>query len=64
MDELLQDIEAEKEKIGGTLNALEKTLHRKRRTFIELAAIATCLHNTYSGIARFGIFLCMAMASF
>jgi uncharacterized protein YutE (UPF0331/DUF86 family) len=50
MDEILQDIAAEKERINDTLKALEKTLGRKRRTFVELAAIATCLHNSYSGI--------------
>jgi uncharacterized protein YutE (UPF0331/DUF86 family) len=50
MDELLQNIAAEKEKIEATLKALQKTLRRKRRTFVELAAIATCLHNFYSGM--------------
>jgi uncharacterized protein YutE (UPF0331/DUF86 family) len=50
MDELSQDIAAQKERITETLKALETTLRRKRRTFIELAAIATCLHNTYNGI--------------
>ncbi|MDZ7291684.1 MAG: hypothetical protein ONB44_17595 [candidate division KSB1 bacterium] len=50
MDELLQDIAAEKERIESTLQALEKVLRRKRRTFVELAAIATCLHNSYSGM--------------
>jgi len=50
MDDLRQDIAAEKERIEGTLEALEKTLCRKRRTFVELAAIATCLHNAYSGM--------------
>jgi uncharacterized protein YutE (UPF0331/DUF86 family) len=50
MDELLQDIAADKERIEDTLEALVKTLRRKRRGFVELAAIATCLHNCYSGI--------------
>jgi uncharacterized protein YutE (UPF0331/DUF86 family) len=50
MDDLVQDIAAEKERISDTLKALETALRRKRRTFIELAAIATCLHNTYNGM--------------
>ncbi|MFQ5753531.1 MAG: hypothetical protein ACE5HI_16195 [bacterium] len=50
MDDLLEDIAAEKERLNTTLKALERTLRRKRRTFVELAAIATCLHNAYSGI--------------
>jgi len=50
MDELLQDLAADKERIEATLAALAKTLRRKRRGFAELAAIATCLHNCYSGM--------------
>lgn len=50
MDDLLKEIAAEQERIEATLQALEKTLQRKRRTFVELAAIATCLHNCYSGM--------------
>jgi uncharacterized protein YutE (UPF0331/DUF86 family) len=50
MGELLQDFAAEKERIEDTLAALAKTLRRKRRGFVELAAIATCLHNSYSGM--------------
>lgn len=50
MDDLLEDIAAETERLNATLKALERTLRRKRRTFVELAAIATCLHNAYSGI--------------
>jgi hypothetical protein len=50
MDELLEDIAAQKELIAETLKILEQTLRRKRRTFVELAAIATCLHNAYSGM--------------
>ncbi len=50
MDDLLREIAAERERVEATLSALEKTLRRKRRTFVELAAIATCLHNSYSGM--------------
>jgi len=50
MDELLQDVAAEKERIEGTLKALRHVLRRKRRTSIELAATATYLHNVYSGM--------------
>jgi hypothetical protein len=53
MDEWLQDIVADKERIEATLEALAKTLRRKRRGFVELAAIATCLHNCYSGMENF-----------
>jgi uncharacterized protein YutE (UPF0331/DUF86 family) len=50
MDELLQDLAADKERIEATLVALAQTLRRKRRGFAELAAMATCLHNCYSGM--------------
>ena len=50
MDELLENIAAQKELINNTLKILEKTLRRKRRTFLELAAISTCLHNAYNGM--------------
>jgi uncharacterized protein YutE (UPF0331/DUF86 family) len=50
MDDLLREIAAERERVEATLEALEKTLRRKRRTFVELAAVATCLHNSYSGM--------------
>jgi uncharacterized protein YutE (UPF0331/DUF86 family) len=50
MDNLEQEILAEKEYISGTLQALEKSMRRKRKTVIELSAIGTFLQNTYSGI--------------
>lgn len=50
MASLAQSFAAEKEKITATLKALGKTLRRKRRGFAELAAIATCLHNSYNGM--------------
>lgn len=50
MDELLQEIEAGKEYILDTLQALKKALRRGEKGVVELAAIATFLHNTYNGI--------------
>jgi len=50
MDDLLQDIAAEEEHIIGTLLALEQAQSRQERTVVELAAIATFLHNTYNGM--------------
>lgn len=50
MDELLWEISAEKEYITKTLNELQKALKRKKRTIIEMAAIATFIHNIYNGI--------------
>ncbi len=49
-DELFREIYAEKEHISNTLSALKKTLNRKRKTIVELAAIATFLQNIYNGI--------------
>ena len=46
MDDLLRDIAAESERVEARLSALEKTWRRRRRTLVELAAIATCLHNS------------------
>lgn len=42
MNNLLQEIAAEKENIERTLRALDDTLQRPSRDFVELAAIATC----------------------
>ena len=50
MVELLREITAEKEYISQTLIALETTLNRHERTIVELAAIATFLHNFYNGV--------------
>lgn len=50
MDNLEQEILAEKEHISDTLRALEKTMRRKRKTIVELAAIGTFLQNTYNGM--------------
>jgi len=50
MDELLREVEAEKEHIQTTLQALKEALGRKEKTVVELAAIATFLQNAYNGI--------------
>jgi uncharacterized coiled-coil protein SlyX len=50
MDELLEDIAAEKEYISQTLIALEEALARQEKTIVELAAVATFLHNFYNGV--------------
>lgn len=50
MDELIQEILAEKENILETLNALQETLKRKKKTVIEFAAISTFVQNTYNGM--------------
>jgi len=49
-DELIREIFAEKEQISTTFDALQSTLKRKKKTITELAAMATFLHNIYSGI--------------
>jgi len=50
MDELFREVEAEKEHILATLQALKEALERKEKTVVELAAIATFLQNAYNGI--------------
>lgn len=50
MDELLREVQAEKEHILATLQALKEALERKEKTVVELAAIATFLQNAYNGI--------------
>lgn len=50
MDELLREVQAEKEYILDTLQALNEALQRKEKTVVELAAISTFLQNTYNGI--------------
>ena len=50
MDELLREIQADKEYILSTLQVLIETLKRKEKTVIELAALATFLQNAYNGI--------------
>jgi len=50
MDELSREIEIEKGRILTTLKALKDALEREERTIIELAAIATFIHNIYNGV--------------
>ncbi len=50
MVDLSQQIEAEKENIERTLADLKNVLKRKEKSVIELAALATFLHNIYNGI--------------
>lgn len=50
MDELIEQILAEKENVDIALQNLETAMARTEKTVIELAAIATFLHNIYNGI--------------
>ncbi len=50
MASLREKVSAEEENIRQTLNDLQLALSRPERTVIERAALATFLHNIYSGI--------------
>ncbi|MEA1869780.1 MAG: hypothetical protein U9N09_06520 [Euryarchaeota archaeon] len=50
MDELLREVQAEKEYVLDTFQALNEALQRKEKTVVELAAIATFLQNMYNGM--------------
>ena len=47
---LLEYVSIEKENIERSLSALEDALSKDEMTIIELSAIATFIHNTYSGM--------------
>lgn len=50
MVDLTKQITAEKENIEKTLSNLKNAVTRREKSVIELAAIATFLHNIYNGI--------------
>ncbi len=50
MVELILEVQAEKEHISNTLSALKRIRSRKRKTVVELAAMAVFLHNIYNGM--------------
>lgn len=50
MVDLTRKIAAEKENVEKALDNLKNAMGRKERSTVELAAIATFLHNIYNGI--------------
>ena len=50
MVDLTRKIAAEKENVEKALGNLKDAMGRKKRSTVELAAIATFLHNIYNGI--------------
>jgi uncharacterized protein YutE (UPF0331/DUF86 family) len=50
MDSFAQEIALEEEHILRTLTALQEAQNRSQTTLIELSAMATFLHNIYSGM--------------
>ena len=50
MVDLARRIDAEKENVNRALDNLKDAMKRKNRSTIEVAAIATFIHNIYNGI--------------
>jgi uncharacterized protein YutE (UPF0331/DUF86 family) len=50
MVDLTKKIAAEKQNVEQALDNLKEALSRKEKSIVELAAIATFLHNIYNGI--------------
>lgn len=50
MVDLKKQIEAEKENVERALEYLKEAMGRKEKQVVELAAIATFLHNIYNGV--------------
>lgn len=50
MDELWEEIEAEKDLIENTLSELALALKSKDRSYVRLAGIAAFVHNLYNGM--------------
>jgi len=50
MVSLSEKVNAEKENVGRVLADLEIAMNKEEKSVIELAAIATFLHNIYNGV--------------
>ncbi len=50
MDELWEEVEAEKELVEKTLNELAQALYSADRSYVMLAGMAAFIHNLYNGI--------------
>jgi len=50
MDKLIEEISIEKEYIEETLKSMEEALNRSEKSVIELSAIGSFLHHSYTGM--------------
>lgn len=50
MDDLLREVQAEKRIYFGYVSSIKRSIERKEKTVVELAAISTFLQNTYNGM--------------